>query len=305
MIHSPVLLQETIEFLLHDLSGNYFDGTIGFGGHASSLLLKLGKDAKLIGTDKDVRAFEYSQKKFEDDARVQIYNTSFTNITTISKLESINTYSGILADLGVSSYQLDSGEAGFSYQKNTELDLRMNKESNFPAHHYLNELNENELAKIFFEYGEEKFSRKIAKNIVSARSEKYIKTTFELRQIIERSIGGRHLNKTLSRIFQALRIFVNNELDELTDFLKKSVELLKPGGRLLVISFHSLEDRIVKDYFKYESQECVCPPGTPICICGKKKRLKIITKKPLTASEEELKLNPRSRSAKLRAAEKL
>jgi 16S rRNA (cytosine1402-N4)-methyltransferase len=305
MQHVPVLLAESLEFLITEKDGKYFDGTMGFGGHSSAILNSVSDKSVLVGTDKDKNAFQFLKKKFGDDDRVKLYNTGFTNIDTISKIEFIDHYDGILVDLGVSSFQLDDPESGFTYREEAELDLRMDKETGVPASKVLNEYPSEKIIEIFFKYGEEKNSKKIVRSIIETRNEKSISTTKELREIIEKLVPSRFLSKTLSRVFQALRIYVNNELDELKLFLEKSVDLLKPEGRIVVISFHSLEDRIVKEFFKYENLTCVCPPESPICVCGKEKRLNILTKKPVVASPEEIKNNKRSRSAKLRAAQKI
>jgi 16S rRNA (cytosine1402-N4)-methyltransferase len=268
-------------------------------------LEKLSPDAKYVGTDKDIKAFEHCAEKFKEDYRVQFYNTSFLNIDVISRLESIEHFDAIFVDLGVSSVQLDSQDAGFTYRQDSELDLRMDKKEGYPAYKYLNELSEQEIANILFNYGEEKKSRQISREIVRNRQAGEIKSSFHLNKLVEKVVGGRNLNKSLSRVYQALRIYVNNELDDLKIFLKKSVDLLAPGGKLAVISFHSLEDRIVKEFFRYESLSCVCPPEYPVCICNKKARVKILTKRPVVPSENEISNNPRSRSSKLRVAERI
>jgi 16S rRNA (cytosine1402-N4)-methyltransferase len=303
--HKPVLLNETIEYLVTKETGKYFDGTIGFGGHSSKILEKSNNDSLLVGTDKDKAAFDYCKKLFENESRVRLYNTSFTNIDSISKIEFIEKYDGIFADLGVSSFQIDSKEAGFTFREDVPLDLRMNRKDGLSAAELLNEFDEREIARIIFEYGEEKKSRKIASKIIERRKKKRIQTTFELREIVSEIVPEFYLNKSLSRVFQALRIYINNELEDLKTFLEKSVGLLEKGGRIAVISFHSLEDRIVKEAFKYETLDCICPPESPVCVCDKERRLKILTKKPVIASEEEIKTNRRSRSAKLRVAERV
>jgi len=305
MNHVPVLLNESIDFLLTKKEGIYFDGTVGFGGHSEAILKRLNNEGKLIATDKDITAFEYCKKKFSDDKRFSIYRTSFTSIDSISKIEFIDKFDGILSDLGVSSYQLDSSEAGFTFRNDATLDLRMNKEEGISASDLLNKFPQEDIAKIFFELGEEKNAKIIARKIVEFRSKEKFSSTSQLRQIIEKITPRKYLTKTLSRVFQALRIYVNNELEELKIFLDKSVGLLNSSGRIVVLSYHSLEDRIVKEKFKYEGLSCICPPKTPICICGKKQRLKIITKKPLTPEENEIRNNRRARSAKLRVAEKI
>lgn len=303
--HVPVLLEESKKHLLTKKEGTYFDGTIGFGGHSEKFLEVLGKKSKLVGVDKDYNAFEFCREKFKKDKRVVLYHSSFTNIDKISKIEFIDFYDGIFADLGVSSFQLDDPESGFTFREDVALDLRMNKHEGVSASHVINSLSKRELADIFFNYGEEKNSRSIATEIVKARQIKRIERTGELKNIIEKVTNKKYLTKTLARVFQALRIYVNNELDDLKEFLDKAIDLLNTGGRIVILSYHSLEDRIVKEKFKYETLECVCPPGTPVCVCGKKKRLKILTPKPVKATETEIKINRRSRSAKLRAAEKL
>ncbi len=305
MIHTPVLLKESVDFLVTNKNGIYFDATLGFGGHSEEILKQLSHKGRLIATDKDQSAFDYSKQKFRDDKRFSAYHASFTNIDTISKLEFIEMFDGIFADLGVSSYQLDSSNAGFTFREDTSLDLRMNKHEGFSASDFLNRADQDEITKILFEFGEEKNARLIAKKIVEFRSTEKFTNTFQLKKIIEQLTPQRFLTKSLSRVFQALRIHVNNELEELKEFLDKSVQHLKPGGRIVVLSYHSLEDRIVKEKIKYESLSCICPPGMPICICGKKKRLRIITTKPVMPTEIEIRNNRRARSAKLRAAERV
>ncbi len=303
--HIPVLLDKSVEYLITNKSGIYFDATLGFGGHSKLILLKLDQSAKLIGTDKDRYAFDFCMEKFDGDDRVSFYNTGFVNIDAIAKLERIDGFDGILADLGVSSFQLDDESEGFTYRTDAPLDLRMSKENKSTAADSVNNLSSKELTKIFFEYGEDPNSRKIANAIIQKRKEKRIETTFELREIIENVVPSKFVMRTLSRIFQALRIYVNDELEELKTFLGKSIEALKPGGRIVILTYHSLEDRIVKEFFKFESIDCVCPPEFPVCVCDKTARLKILTKKPITADDEELKRNKRARSGKLRAAEKI
>jgi len=214
-------------------------------------------------------------------------------------------FDGIFADLGVSSFQLDSTAAGFSYSTKSELDLRLNKSLRKTAADFINQDSEENIADIIFKFGEEKYSRKIARQIIEVRKVKKIQTTDELKKIISSVTNPKYLIKTLSRVFQALRIYVNDELGVLKTFLENSVPLLNIGGRLVVISYHSLEDRIVKEFFKYENLSCICPPEAPICTCEKIKRLNIITKKPIVPSESEVKSNVRSRSAKLRVAERV
>ena len=304
-LHVPVLLPESMERLVWKKNGKYFDGTLGFGGHFSEILNSLDSKGIAVGTDKDEIAFKYCIEKFKDDNRARIYNAPFTEIDIISKIEFIDKFDGIFADLGVSSFQLDDPDSGFTYREDTILDLRMNKKKGVPAYHFLNTLSKEEIADIFFKFGEEKKSRIIAQRITEFRANQKLMRTGELRGIVSRLVPQKYEAETLSRIFQALRIYVNNELEELKSFLASSVNKLNKGGRLVVISYHSLEDRIVKEFFRYENLECICPPKTPICICGKEKRLDILTKKPVISSDEEIALNRRSRSAKLRAAVRL
>jgi 16S rRNA (cytosine1402-N4)-methyltransferase len=303
--HTPVLLDKSLEFLVTNINGIYFDGTLGFGGHSSGILNHLSADGLLIGTDVDQDAFSFSKKKFSEDKRLKLYNMNFSQIDIIAKIESIRFFNGILADLGVSSFQLNTAESGFSYRSNAQLDLRMDKSKVINAADVVNSYSEEDLANIIFQYGEEKNSRKIAKVICEERREKKIQTTLDLSNIITQITPQRFHTKTLSRVFQALRIYVNDELNTLKLFLKKSIELLKPQGRIVILSYHSLEDRIVKETFKYETLDCICPPGSPICNCNKVPKLKIITKKPVTPDNKEIEDNFRSRSAKLRAAERI
>jgi 16S rRNA (cytosine1402-N4)-methyltransferase len=303
--HTPVLFDKSLEFLVTDLNGIYFDGTLGFGGHSSGILNRLSADGLLIGTDVDQDAFSFSKKKFLEDKRIKLYNMNFSQIDIIAKIESIQFFNGIFADLGVSSFQLDTAESGFSYRSNAQLDLRMDKSKVINAADVVNSYSEEDLANIIFQFGGEKNSRKIAKVICEIRRDKKIQTTQDLSNIITEITPQRFHTKTLSRVFQALRIYVNDELNTLKLFLKKSIDLLKPGGRLVILSYHSLEDRIVKEAFKYETLDCICPPGSPICNCHKVPRLKIITKKPVTPDNTEIEDNFRSRSAKLRAAERI
>lgn len=301
--HVPVLLSESIDYLITDKTGYYFDGTLGFGGHSGEILKRIDEQGLIISTDVDRTAFNYCKKKFSGVSHVKLYNFNFSLIDVIAKLESIKFFNGVIADLGVSSYQLDNPSAGFSYSTDAPLDLRMDKNLKVNAADIVNTVDERMLANIIYKYGEEKNSRKIAKRIIEARQKKEIKSTNALKELITEITPPRYQTKTLSRVFQALRIHVNNELEYLKQFLKNSMEVLKSGGRLVVISYHSLEDRIVKELFKYGELRCICPPDAPVCICDKIQQVKILTKKPLLPSEEEIKKNKRARSAKLRVAE--
>ncbi len=303
--HSPVLLNESLEYLITDKSGVYFDGTLGFGGHSGEILSKLNNDARLISTDVDQDAFKFSKEKFETDDRIKIYNFNFMQIDIISKIESISNYSGIFADLGVSSFQLDNPDSGFTYRMEAKLDLRMDKSKVVTASDIVNSFSEEELADIIYKFGEEKNSRHIARKIIDRRKTKKIESTTDLSELISSITPFKYRIKTLSRVFQALRIYVNDELEALKTFLTKSVDLLNNGGRIVILTYHSLEDRIVKESFKYEALDCICPKDFPVCKCDKESRLRILTRKPITPSEEELQNNIRARSAKLRAAERI
>jgi len=303
--HTPVLLKESTDYLVTKKDGIYFEGTLGFGGHTQEILNSLSKKGCVVSTDVDQSAFNFCKEKFKNENRVKLYNFNFSLVDVIGKIESLEFFDGILADLGVSSFQLDNAAAGFSYSVNSELDLRLDKSLRRTAADIINKESEEKIANVIFEFGEEKNSRKIARQISESRKNKRIDTTDELKKIISSVTNPKYLTKTLSRVFQALRIYINDELGVLKSFLEYSVPLLIKGGRLVVISYHSLEDRIVKEFFKYESLSCVCSPDAPICTCGKVKRLNIITKKPIIPSESEIRKNSRARSAKLRVAERI
>lgn len=303
--HQPVMLKETMDYLITNIEGTYFDGTLGFGGHTKEILSRLNSRGKVVATDVDSEALNFCQQKFLGDDRIKLYNFNFSKVDVISKLESIKSYDGIMADLGVSSFQLDNVDSGFTFRQDASLDLRMDKNLSLTAADIINSYPESELANIFYQFGEEKKSRIIASRIIEQRDIKKLVSTFDLVKIIESLVPENFRVKTLSRIFQALRICVNNELENLKLFLNNSIGLMKSGARIVILSYHSLEDRIVKDFFKYESLDCVCPKEYPICKCDKAKRLKIITKKPLLPSSEEISGNRRSRSAKLRVAERI
>lgn len=303
--HTPVLLKESTDYLVTKKDGVYFEGTLGFGGHTQEVMNILSKKGCMVSTDVDYSAFNFCKEKFKNEERVKLYNFNFSLVDVIAKIESLEFFDGILADLGVSSFQLDNAAAGFSYSVNSELDLRLDKSLRKTAADFINQESEEKIANVIFEFGEEKNSRKIARQISDSRKMKRIETTDELKKIISSVTNPKYLTKTLSRVFQALRIYVNDELSALKSFLENSVPVLKTGGRLVVISYHSLEDRIVKEFFKYENLSCICSPDAPICTCDKIKRLNIITKKPITPSESEIKNNKRARSAKLRVAERV
>jgi len=303
--HKPVLLETVLDFLITDVDGIYFDGTLGGGGYSEAILNKLSKEGRLIATDLDDAAINFSKKKFENENRITIVKDNFKNIKNILMNLGIEKISGAVVDLGISSYQIDTPEEGFSYRFDSDFDLRFDKSRGIPAYEIINELEAKELADIIRNYGEEKFAFKIAREIENHTKKKKIRTTKEIVEIVSKVTPRHKLNDTLYRIFQAFRIYVNDELENLKEFLENAIDVIKSGGRLVVVSYHSLEDRIVKEFFNLNSQECTCPPEYERCICGKRLRLKKLTKKIITPSEEEIKLNPRSRSAKLRSAEVL
>jgi 16S rRNA (cytosine1402-N4)-methyltransferase len=305
VIHIPVLLEESLDYLITDRAGIYFEGTLGFGGHTEEILNRLNENAILVSTDVDKTAFDHCKKIFVNESRIRMFNFNYSLIDVIARIESIDFFDGVFLDLGVSSFQIDNTSAGFTYSADAPLDMRMDKNLKLTAYDVINDFDEDKIAKIIYEYGEEKNSRKIARQIVNARGIKKIETTGELKKLISEITPERYQVKTLSRVFQALRIHVNNELEFLKQFLNNSLKVLKKGGRLVLISYHSLEDRIVKEFFKYEQLSCVCPKEVPVCICNKEPQLKIINKKPILPSATEVELNKRARSAKLRIAERI
>ena len=304
--HTPVLLKECIEGLNINPDGIYIDGTLGGAGHSFEIANRLSKNGILIGIDRDYEAIETAKKRLSKFENVKYIHGNHDNIKNILEELGIQKVDGILLDLGVSSYQLDEAERGFSYMKNAELDMRMDKTSKITAKDVVNKYQEEELSKIFFEYGEERFSRKIAAKICEYRKIKEIETTKELVEIIEKTIPNYSKNQghPAKRVFQAIRIEVNNELKPLENTVKNCIDLLKLEGRLCIITFHSLEDRIVKKAYIDAEGKCTCPKDLPYCVCGNVSLGKIINKKAILATEEELKNNSRSKSAKLRIFEK-
>jgi 16S rRNA (cytosine1402-N4)-methyltransferase len=277
------------------------------GGHSMELLKRLPK-GRLIGLDQDVDALQHAGLALRGDPRVSLYKANFADLLWVLKDLSVTEVDSVLMDIGVSSYQLDTPERGFSFMHEGPLDMRMDRAAGSTASEILNNYSEQELSKIFFEFGEEPKARALARAIVKARAEEPLRTTSQLADLAKRVLGrprGKDSKHPATRLFQALRIEVNRELEVLQKGLKSALAILKPGGRLAVITFHSLEDRIVKQFFKSEATGCLCPPDLPMCVCGHKPSLKIITSKPLSPSREELTENARSRSAKLRVAEKL
>jgi len=306
--HTPIMLDEVIDGLNIRPDGCYLDGTIGGAGHSSEIAARLGSEGHLYGTDQDGAAIEASTARLKPWAdRVTIIRTNYSQALTELEKLGVTGLDGILLDLGVSSYQLDDQERGFSYRYDTRLDMRMDTRSALTAEVIVNTYTQQDLARIIREYGEEQFASNIAKHIVTRRQDKPIETTGELSDIIHAAIparmragGGNPCKKT----FQALRIECNGELDVLRDSIDGFAESLKPGGRLCIITFHSLEDRIVKEAFRRYENPCICPPQFPVCTCGRKPIGRMVTRKPLTAGPEELKSNPRASSAKLRIFEK-
>ena len=304
--HYSVLLNECIEALNIKPDGLYVDCTAGGGGHSLEIAKRLSEGGRLISIDRDADAIEAASKRlFEYSDRVTFVHDNFSNIKQILGERKPD---GVLIDLGISSYQIDTPERGFSYNHDAPLDMRMDKEASLSAYDVVNGYSEEELTKILFEYGEEKMSRRIAKKIVLARSEKPIKTTLELAQLVEGCVPKDFRNpgaSTAKRTFQAIRIEVNNELAIIEPTVRAIADVLKTGGRMAVITFHSLEDRAVKQTMQSLESPCTCPKSFPVCICGAKPSIKIITKKPILPSEKELNENKRSHSAKLRVAEKI
>lgn len=306
--HVSVLLNECIDALNIKEDGIYVDCTLGGAGHSSEIVKRLSPKGKLIGIDQDKNALEASKKRLEEYDNVIYVHNNFYNIKEVLDELNIEGVDGILMDLGVSSHQLDEGERGFSYMKDAPLDMRMNRDSNFSAYNVINNYSEEELTRVIRDFGEEKFARRIAKFIVDRRGKKPIETTYELVDIIKAAIPAKARREgphPAKRTFQAIRIEVNNELGILDRAIEDGVAKLNKDGRIAVITFHSLEDRIIKNKYKQLENPCTCPKEFPVCICGKKPEIKIITRKPIEPSEIEVEENPRSRSAKLRVAEKI
>jgi 16S rRNA (cytosine1402-N4)-methyltransferase len=302
--HVPVLLAECLQALDLQDGKIYVDATFGGGGH-SRAILESGKDIQLFAFDQDPDSIEQSKvftEKYPD--KFVMIKENFTNIRTELALERIKKVDGILFDLGVSSHQINDPTRGFSFSSDGKLNMRMDQESNLTAADVVNTYSFGGLTKIFREYGEEKEAARIANHIILKRANTEIKTTLQLSAIIENCIISKKSIKAKARIFQALRIYINREMDVLQTALEDSVKILNPDGKLVVISYHSLEDRIVKNIFKYEAKSCVCPPEFPKCVCDKVSTLKILSRKPIVPTANEIENNPRARSAKLRIAQK-
>lgn len=308
--HRPVLLEETIESLKIRPDGIYVDGTLGGAGHASQVCKRLSEKGRFVGIDQDDCALQAAGerlKEFGKNVRIDCVKSNYCQMKSVLENLGIDKVDGILLDIGVSSYQLDNAERGFTYREDAPLDMRMDQSSSFSAKDVVNQYDEMQLYRVIRDYGEEKFAKNIAKHIVAARQEKKIETTGELIEIIKASIpakvratGGHPAKRT----FQAIRIEVNRELEVLQDSIDEMIDLLNDGGRLCIITFHSLEDRIVKNKFRENEDPCICPKNFPVCVCGRKSRGKVITRKPIVPSEQEVQENKRSKSSKLRVFEK-
>ncbi|MBR1890468.1 MAG: 16S rRNA (cytosine(1402)-N(4))-methyltransferase RsmH [Clostridia bacterium] len=307
--HVPVMLNEVLDGLNIKKDGVYVDCTVGGGGHSFEIAKRL-KNGHLYAFDRDEDAIKTSTKRLaEFGNKVSLIKANYKEAPRILQEMGVSKIDGFLIDLGVSSYQIDEGERGFSFVHDGKLDMRMDRQEKvLTAEQIVNTFSQEKLAYIFQTYGEEEFAKSIAKNIVLKRQEKKIETTFELRDIIESSMPKKIVfsrGGASKKVFQALRIYINGELDGLDNLLEQLIEMLAPNGRGAVLTFHSLEDRIVKNVFKTNSTDCLCPPKTPICICGHKASVRLVSRKPLIASEEEQKINSRSTSAKLRVIEKI
>jgi 16S rRNA (cytosine1402-N4)-methyltransferase len=304
LTHTPVLVRETVGALAVQPGGRYIDCTLGSGGHAAAILEHSSPGGQVLGIDADPSAVKMARSRLEPYSdSILLVNENFSKLQSICHKYDFSPVHGILFDLGLSSSQLNGDARGFSFQNEAVLDMRLSPDQEITADYIVNEYPENELARLIKMYGEEMKSRRIARRIVQQRP---IETTLQLAQIIEQAVGGRRGKiHPATKTFQALRIKVNNELENLEAALKQAIDILGYGGRLVVISYHSLEDRIVKQFMQQESKDCICPPGVPTCVCGHTAKLRLINKRVITPSEKEIELNPRSRSAKLRVAERI
>lgn len=307
--HKSVLLEETIEALHIKEDGTYLDGTLGGGGHAYEVCRRLGAQGRFIGIDQDADAIQAASKRLEEFGdKVTIIRNNYCNAKAALEEIGVTKVDGIVLDLGVSSYQLDTVERGFTYKYDTPLDMRMDQRQSLTARDIVNEYSEQELFRVIRDYGEDQFAKNIAKHIAAARAEKPIETTYELNELIKAAIpakfraAGGHPSK---RTFQAIRIECNHELEVLRESLDDMIDLLNPGGRLCIITFHSLEDRIVKTIYREKENPCTCPPEFPVCVCGKKPYGKATPRKAILPGKEELEENSRSKSAKLRVFERI
>lgn len=306
--HESVLLNETVRGLNIRPDGIYVDGTLGGGGHAYEICRKLGDKGSIVGIDQDSAAIEAAGIRLKDfEGKVTIVRSNYCDMKSLLHNMGIDRVDGIVLDLGVSSYQLDTAERGFSYREDAPLDMRMDTRQKMTARDIVNDYSEIELYRVIRDYGEDKFAKNIAKHIVSARGKSPIETTNQLAEIIRQSIPMKFQKKTghpAKRTFQAIRIELNRELDVLRESLDDMIDILNPGGRLCIITFHSLEDRIVKNAFRKNENPCTCPKDFPVCVCGKVSKGSIVTKKPVLPGAEEVEKNSRSKSAKLRIFER-
>lgn len=308
--HIPVMLSEVVHYLNCKPGKIYADCTLGGSGHASAILEKIIPDGILIGIDQDIDAIKNAKKKLKPyELNIHLFHDNFVNLPKILSQLKITAVDGILLDLGISFHHLDSSGRGFSFRKDEPLDMRMNIESDTTAEELINTMDEKSLAEIFFKYGEERYSRKIAKKIVNVRKQKKIKSSRQLSEIVCRAVSGKASSRRrihpATRVFMAVRIAVNKELNILNSFMETAFDLLKPEGRFCILSFHSLEDRIVKRKIKLMEGRCICPPALPRCVCNKTRVIRSLTKKVLRPTEEEVAANPMARSARMRVVEKL
>ena len=306
--HVSVLLQETVDGLNVKPDGIYVDGTLGGGGHSYEVCTRLGAKGSIIGIDQDEAAIEAASIRLKDfGEKVTIVRSNYCDMKSRLHELGIGKVDGIMLDLGVSSYQLDTADRGFSYREDAPLDMRMDQRSEMTARDIVNDYSEMDLYRVIRDYGEDKFAKNIARHIVRERAKRPIETTGELTEVIRHAIPMKFQKKTghpAKRTFQAIRLELNRELDVLRDSLDDMIDMLNPGGRLCIITFHSLEDRIVKSAFKKNENPCTCPSDFPVCVCGKVSKGRVITRKPILPSEEEMEVNSRSKSAKLRIFER-
>ena len=306
--HVSVLLQETVDGLNVKPDGIYVDGTLGGGGHSYEVCTRLGAKGSIIGIDQDEAAIEAASIRLKDfGEKVTIVRSNYCDMKSRLHELGIDKVDGIMLELGVSSYQLDTADRGFSYREDAPLDMRMDQRSEMTARDIVNDYSEMDLYRVIRDYGEDKFAKNIARHIVRERAKRPIETTGELTEVIRHAIPMKFQKKTghpAKRTFQAIRIELNRELDVLRDSLDDMIDMLNPGGRLCIITFHSLEDRIVKSAFKKNENPCTCPSDFPVCVCGKVSKGRVITRKPILPSEEEMEVNSRSKSAKLRIFER-
>ena len=306
--HIPVLQKEVASYLITNPEGTYVDGTVGGGGHAEYILKNFKEIDRYVAIDQDQHALQFAAKRLQpfNHRKISFHQINFSQFDQVLTELKLTTVDGILLDLGVASAQIEQPERGFSYMQTCPLDMRMNQQNRLTAADIVNYWTEQDLTRIFTEYGEENKARHIARQIVRQRSTGgQVMTSEQLKKIIDQLSTRQQAIKSYARIFQALRIAVNDELNQLDSFLQKSLNFLKSGGRLVIIAYHSLEDRLVKNFFVTQMRPCTCPPEFPVCICGKKATLKIITKKPVRAGQQEIAANIRARSAHLRVGEKL